>query len=435
MATVAADTAAADRATRTASTTVPKGAWKITFLLFLYMLVNFADKIIVGLAGVPIMRDLKLSPAEFGFLGSAFFFLFSISAIIVGFIVNKVPTRWVLLVLALIWAVVQFPMFWEVSYQTMLICRIILGAGEGPAFAVACHALYKWFPDEKRTLPTAILSQGSAFGVILAVPALNYLIVNYSWHAAFGALGVLGLLWVVAWLLLGREGPIKDELPNAVGVATAAHIPYRRLLTTPTFIGCSIATFGAYWALALGLTWFTPYVRALGYTQQEAGPRSVIPWLLGAVMVLLGGWFSQVIMGRGANTRVARGLVGAIPLVVSGAMLYAATYVADPMTQLVLVALATAVCSPIYVVCPAMIGEFTPTAQRGAMIAIYGGLYTIAGVLAPYVMGSMINPADPLPGYLSGFRIAALVLIASGVVGLLLLWPNTERARLARGAT
>ena len=26
----------------------PKGAWKITFLLFLFMLVNFADKIAVG---------------------------------------------------------------------------------------------------------------------------------------------------------------------------------------------------------------------------------------------------------------------------------------------------------------------------------------------------------------------------------------------------
>jgi hypothetical protein len=36
----------------------PKGAWKITFLLFLFMLVNFADKIVVGLAGAPIMDEL-----------------------------------------------------------------------------------------------------------------------------------------------------------------------------------------------------------------------------------------------------------------------------------------------------------------------------------------------------------------------------------------
>src|ERR1700751_5539135 len=88
----------------------PKGAWTITFLLFLFMLVNFADKIVVGLGAVPIMTELKLEPKEFGLLGSSFFFLFSISAIVVGFIVNRVPTRWVLLVLAVIWAVAQFPM-------------------------------------------------------------------------------------------------------------------------------------------------------------------------------------------------------------------------------------------------------------------------------------------------------------------------------------
>src|ERR1700729_675339 len=183
----------------------PKGAWKITFLLFLFMLVNFADKIVVGLAGVPIMTELKLEPEQFGLLGSSFFFLFSISAIIVGFIVNRIDTRWVLLVLAVIWALAQFPMVGTVSFTTLLICRVILGAVEGPAGAVAVHAIYKWFPDEKRALPTAVLSQGSAFGIILAVPALNWVIVKYDWHYAFGVLGVVGLMWVVAWLILGEE--------------------------------------------------------------------------------------------------------------------------------------------------------------------------------------------------------------------------------------
>src|SRR5881275_852082 len=85
----------------------PKGAWKITFLLFLFMLVNFADKIVVGLAGVPIMTELKLDPEQFGQLGSSFFLLFSISPIIVGFIVNNVATRWVLLVMAIVWSLAQ----------------------------------------------------------------------------------------------------------------------------------------------------------------------------------------------------------------------------------------------------------------------------------------------------------------------------------------
>src|ERR1700709_2280436 len=179
-----------------------KGAWKITFLLFLFMLVNFADKIVVGLAGVPIMTEMKLEPEQFGLLGSSFFFLFSISAIVVGFIVNRVATRWVLLAMAVVWSLAQFPMVGTVSFTTLLICRIILGAGEGPAFSVAAHAIYKWFPDEKRPLTTAILSPGAAVGGVLAVPALNWIIVNHSWHYAFGALGLVGLMWVAAWLML-----------------------------------------------------------------------------------------------------------------------------------------------------------------------------------------------------------------------------------------
>src|SRR5512140_990327 len=218
----------------------PKGAWKITFLLFLFMLVNFADKIVVGLAGVPIMTELKLEPEQFGLLGSSFFFLFSISAIVVGFIVNRIETRWVLLVLAAIWALAQFPMVGTVSFTTLLICRVILGAGEGPAASVAVHAIYKWFPAEKRTLPTAILSQGSAFGVIVAVPALNWVIVNHSWHYAFGALGVVGLIWVAAWLALGKEGPLEEISASAVA---EPKIPYLQLLTSRTFIGCVAATF------------------------------------------------------------------------------------------------------------------------------------------------------------------------------------------------
>ena len=168
----------------------PKGAWQITFLLFLFMVVNFADKIVVGLAGVPIRKDLGLTPEQFGTLGSSFFYLFSISAIVIGFVANRASTRWILLILALIWAVTQFPMVGTVDFTTLMICRIILGAGEGPAAAVAIHAIYKWFPDEKRTLPTAILSQGSAFGVILTMPALGWVINSYSWHLAFGVLGV-----------------------------------------------------------------------------------------------------------------------------------------------------------------------------------------------------------------------------------------------------
>ncbi|MGY4432591.1 putative MFS family arabinose efflux permease [Bradyrhizobium sp. F1.13.1] len=344
------------------TTGTPKGAWTVTFLLFLFMLVNFADKIVVGLAGVPIMTELKLEPEQFGLLGSSFFFLFSISAIVVGFIVNKVPTRWVLLTLAVIWALTQFPMVGTVSFTTLLICRIVLGAGEGPAASVAMHAVYKWFPDEKRTMPTAILSQGSAFGVILAVPALNWIIVNHSWHYAFGALGIVGLIWVAAWLALGKEGPLDTHASAVI----EAKIPYLQLLTSRTFLGCVAATFGAYWALSLGLTWFTPFIiKGLGFSQSQAGWISTLPWVFGATIVILTGWISQLMMARGSTTRVARGVLGSVPLVIGGLILAAMPHVQGAGFQLTLLVVGTGLCGAIYVVCPPMLGEFTPTSQRG----------------------------------------------------------------------
>jgi MFS family permease len=407
----------------------PKGAWKITFLLFLFMLVNFADKIVVGLAGVPISAELKLDPQQFGWLGSSFFLLFSIAAIIVGFIVNRVETRWVLLGLAVVWALAQFPMVGTVSFTTFLICRIILGAGEGPAASVAAHAIFKWFPDEKRTMPIAILSQGSAFGVIIAVPALNWLIIHYSWHYAFGALGVVGVMWVVAWLILGKEGPLVQ---TAAMAADEPRIPYFRLLTSRTFVGCVAATFGAYWALSLGLTWFTTFiVVGLGFSQQTAGWISILPWVFGATIVLLTGWISQVMMARGFTTRGARGVLGAVPLIVGGLILTLLHVVPPGGLTIALLVVGTGLSGSIYVVCAPMIGEFTPVSQRGAVISIYGALYTLAGIIAPNVMGSMVqNAAVPFDGYTTGYTINAMIMVVSGLLGLLLLWPNTERERL-----
>ncbi|HEY3790222.1 MAG TPA: MFS transporter [Bradyrhizobium sp.] len=408
----------------------PKGAWAITFLLFLFMLVNFADKIVVGLAAVPIMTELKLQPEQFGLLGSSFFFLFSISAIVVGFIVNRIATRWVLLALASVWALAQFPMVGSIGLSTLIVCRIILGAGEGPAFSVAAHAIYKWFPDEKRTLPTAILSQGSAFGVVLAVPALNWIVVHHTWHYAFGALGMVGLMWVAAWLVWGREGPLVQTVAMA---AAEPRIPYFQLLTSRTFVGCVAATFGAYWALSLGLTWFTSFIVAgLGFTQEQAGWISILPWVFGAAIVILTGWVSQLLMARGVSTRGARGVLGSVPLIVGGLILATLPYIDGAGLRIALLVVGSGLCGSIYVVCPPMLGEFTPVSQRGAVIAIYGALYTLAGILAPLVMGGVIQRAGGmLEGYMTGFTINAVVLVASGLLGLLLLWPNTERARLS----
>jgi sugar phosphate permease len=205
-------------------------------------------------------------------------------------------------------------------------------------------------------------------------------------------------------------------------------------LFAPTFIGCVLACFGAYWGLSLGLTWFTPFVvRALGYPQSAAGWIATLPWVMGACTVMLSGWISQVLVSAGVRTRIARGVLGTVPLIAGGLLLLVVPYVASPAAKIALLVLGGGLTGPIYVVCAPMIAEFTPIAQRGAVIAIFGSIYTLAGVLAPYVNGSVIEgAASLLDGYQSGYLICGAAQIGGGVAGLLLMWPAADRERIRR---
>jgi MFS family permease len=137
----------ADGETGMQQPTAQKGGWLVASLLFFFMLINFVDKAVIGLAAVPMMKEIGLTPKEFGLVNASFFLLFSLSAIVTGFIVNRIQARWALLVMAIVWALTQFPMIGSVGLATVLACRIVLGAGEGPAYPVALHGTYKFFPD------------------------------------------------------------------------------------------------------------------------------------------------------------------------------------------------------------------------------------------------------------------------------------------------
>ena len=412
-----------------------KGAWGMTALIFLFMLINFADKVVVGLAAQPIMAELHLTPEQFGLIGSSFFFLFALSAVIVGFITNRVQTRHTLLVMAIVWSLVQFPMLGTVSLEVLIACRIILGAGEGPAAPVATHAIYKWFPDSLRGLPTAIIAQGSALGVIIAVPALNWIIVNYSWHWAFGALGIVGLLWAVLWLIFGREGTLVDP-PVRHAAGGGERVPYRYLLTCPSIVAACCAGFASYWGLALGLTWFTSYlVGGLGYSQKLGGNLSILPWILGMFVVLGGGFISQRLKKAGVSSRLSRGAFASATVILGGAILPFVGSMPTPELKLALVVVGGAIGSTIYVVIPMIVSELTPQPQRAGMLAITTSVVTLAGVLAPLVMGAMVqNAATPMLGYERGYVVLGILLIAGGLIGLLFIRPELDRKRLAAHA-
>src|SRR5271156_3772735 len=162
-----------------------RSAWTVTFLLMGLALINFLDKIVLGLVAVPLTAELHLSPEKFGLVAGSFFWLFSASTVVVGFLSNRFPTRWLLLAMGLAWALLQVPQALSTSALGLLVCRVILGAAEGPSFPVSVHALYKWFPDRKRNLPVAIINQGAALGMLLAGLLIPLVTRQWGWRMNF----------------------------------------------------------------------------------------------------------------------------------------------------------------------------------------------------------------------------------------------------------
>src|ERR1700751_1349292 len=362
----------------------PKEAWLIVALLFLFMLINFADKAVIGIAAVPIMQELQLSPRQFGLLGSSFYLLFAVSAIVTGFIVNRVQTRWALLVMGLVWALTQFPMLGTVGFTTIMAARIALGAGEGPAYPVALHSTYKWFPDELRTLPTAIVAQGAGIGIMIALPSLNWALVHSSWRWPFGVLGIAVLVWAAAWLVLGREGPLTAAAAAARSAAPE-RVAYAQLLLSPTILACWCASFGAQWALSQALSWQGAFlIKGLGLTQSSIGLLGALPAGASVIVVVAAGWYSQRLLRRGGPSRVARGLLGGGSVALGGTALAVMPYVPGIPAKIALTTIGIAVPSVIHVISNTIVSELTPVAQRGALLAIGTAVGTSAGLLAPY---------------------------------------------------
>jgi MFS family permease len=404
-------------------------AWIVVVLLFVFMMINFADKAVVGIAAVPIMQELELGPRQFGLVGSSFFLLFAVSSVATGFLVDRVRTRWVLLAMGVVWALTQFPMIGSVGFATLLASRVALGAGEGPTTPVALHSVYKWFPNELRTFPTAVIVQGGAIGVMAALPLLNWIIVRWSWHWAFGALGLAGLGWSALWLVFGREGSLDNRSVKAA--QASLRVGYAQLLLSPTILACWAASFGANWALSLALSWQGAYlVKGLGLAQSSVGFLGALGAGSSAVAMLATGWYSQRLMSRGVSSRLARGILGGLGVALGGAALAILPYVPGTPVKIALTTLGVALPSVIYVISNAVVGEVTPPAQRGALLAIGAAVPSTASLLAPYIMGSIIESATtPLDGFNTGFFMCGLIMLVGGAIAMALVNPERETKR------
>jgi ACS family D-galactonate transporter-like MFS transporter len=408
--------------------------WVIVASLFLFMVINFADKAVLGLVALPLMRDMSLTHAQFGVVGSAFFLLFALSGIGFGVFADRMNAKWLLAGLAMTWTVAQLPLAWPTSFAVLVACRILLGFGEGPASPLALHVVYSWFDDHERGLPTTIVQQGATTGIILAGPLLTFIAQRWYWHAAFLSMAVVGILWTVLWLCVGKTGTASATVSPERAVLQR-RIPFSTLLTDRTIVGVMLQGLVGYSVIAIGVTWVPAYFRvALGYSATEAG------WLFAlqvAAQIPVGialAMLSHRLLARGVSSKIARGALISAACMTAG-VAYCLIYIdTPPAVKIALMAIACALSLQAFTFGPLLVAEVTPASRRGAMLAITNSIATLAGLVAPAAMGKLIGVVANNGGYEIGLAVTGILLLIVGAAGFVLIDPDRSRTRLERAA-
>lgn len=413
-------------------------------LLFLAILIVAADKTVFAFAGHYIMDEFELSANQFGLVGGAFFFLYSLSGVGIGLLTNRFAARWILLALALIWTFCQAGIALSTGLFALVLFRMLLGVGAGPSTAIVQFACSKWFAPDKRVVPASAISAALMGGVLIAAVTLPPIISHWGWRTAYLMLGGLSAIWAVVWILFGREGEAPGEA-HATPVETADHagaqawVPYRRLLVNPTFIGMTGLTFCSFLASGLGLSWTPTYLqKSLGFSASHMGlitmgiMACVIP-----VMILVSR-FSQRLLKKGVPYFMA---VVVPPLVCTVVGSLANIFMLDGSMS---AGLKVAVLGLGFVMLNVpqsfgiiVCGEISTERQRGSVISIHVALTTLAGVVAPILAGWMITQANEQLG-LGYERTLAVVGAMNLIAALICLWmvrpEKTRKSLHASGA-
>lgn len=414
-------------------------AWGVTALLLVVLIINWADKGVLGLVAVPVMHDLHLSESQFGFVGSAFYFFYAITNILVSILCTRVQVRWVILTLALLWAVFQVPILVAASYPVLLISRIALGAAEGPGTPMVNYAAHNWFPDRKRTLPSVLLGAGPPLGLVIAAPTLTAIILAWGWQAAFATMAVVGVAWCVLWVIFGKEGPLSPAAPGRkAAVEPRAERPaprtLLRLFARPTWWAAGIAGFSAYWAAGITATWLPAYFeKGLGFSLKQTGGIAAISPFLSVLAVAIFGLLSAWLVRRGVSTRWARGGLVGVVLLMGGACTAIGVTAGASAAGIVFVSWGIAINQSIFPLTMLIVSEIAPDARRSVSIGVHAALITLAGLIGPAVTGAIAQAGHGPAGYARAFMLVGVLMLVGGAAACLWIRPARDKAVLAAG--
>ncbi|MEO0582808.1 MAG: MFS transporter [Bacteroidota bacterium] len=187
--------------------------WWVIALIAIATIINYIDRQSIGVLWPEIAADLYPDETAdgrkeiFALISVVFVFSYALGQAIFGKIFDWIGTRLGFVLSIGIWSVATVLHAVARGLISFSIFRAILGVAEAGNWPGAAKGNAEWFPTKERAFAQGIFNSGAAIGGIISIPLIAFLTIYFSWKMIFMLVGVVGLLWLVPWLILVKAPP------------------------------------------------------------------------------------------------------------------------------------------------------------------------------------------------------------------------------------
>ncbi|XP_056327550.1 sialin isoform X2 [Danio aesculapii] len=176
----------------------------------------------------------------------------------------------------------------------------------------AMHAMWaSWAPPLERSRLLTISYTGAQLGTVVALPLSGQICFYLDWTYVFYIFGAVGLLWFFLWICFVSNSPsshkriteaektyIMSSLKNELS-PTTDYIPWTSIFKSMPLWAIVVAHFSYNWTFYTLLTLLPTYMNdVLGFSIQQNGMLSALPYLGCWLLALLGGQLADLLRER-----------------------------------------------------------------------------------------------------------------------------------------
>lgn len=349
-------------------------------------------------------------PRRDSVLSSAFFWTYASLQMVSGWLVDRWPVHRVLGAAYLVWSVSMGLTGLATGLGSLLVLRLLLGAGESAAYPSYSRVLAGSFRETQRGFANALIDAGSKVGPAIGVLAGGLAMERFGWRWFFLGMGGLSLLWLIPWIFYSRAAvPVAadDRERTASGSPSIARI-LRERSAWGTFSGLLCANYAWYFMVF----WLPPYFENERHlSHHDMSILGSAPFWGVAITSICSGWVSDRLIARGYSANAVRKSFLGAGLMLSTLML-PAMLIRDNAVSLTLLTLACAS----YGIYSSNIWAATQTLAgpraAGKWTGIQNALGNIPGMLGLWFTGWVIQETGR---YFMAFVIACLFLVAGAL--------------------